>query len=617
MPIDPRMNTFTENSAPPALSQPTDLHKDQERILAEEMAGAFIRNVRTSPIFHLVLGVGVLYLLVDEINSPWLWTWATALLFGCCARAIAVLWDFGKSLPKGKRLRIQFAVSTTLSTLKGVTWGLLPLVTGLDMHSGSMGIVITFIAGIAAAGATLQAPVLSSALAFVTAVLFPGSVLLLCTGGKSTVLGIVWLVYTASLFYVAAVLHYTLRRAISLRLSQELLAKSLDEARLTAESASRAKSEFLARMSHEIRTPMNGVIGMATLGLDRARDSDIRECFEVIDQSAHALLGIINDILDISRVEAGKLRVEEQPFRIKEVVRGVVMSLGTLGRQREVKLTEEMSNQIPEIIQGDALRVTQVLTNLVGNAVKFTQPGGTVTVRLTRVEHRGPWLQLAVIDSGIGIPASIQNRIFEAFEQGDGSIARRFGGTGLGLAIAASLVSLMGGTIRCESKEGVGSTFLVELPCREGVIAESLERETRPLPQEGIDTQNKRRVLVVEDNRVNQLVTQKILEGAGYEVVTAEDGEAALSRWREEPFDLVLMDCQMPRVDGFEATRRIRTEERNGYTPIVALTAHAMEEERHKCLTAGMDDFVTKPIERHQLLEVIARRLNRAPRTQS
>ena len=382
--------------------------------------------------------------------------------------------------------------------------------------------------------------------------------------------------------------------------------RDLTEARDRAEAASRAKSEFLANMSHELRTPMNGVLGMTELVLMTPLSADQRESVTTAYNSAASLLDLLNDILDFSKIEAGKLELDASPFELRPLLESTLAVVRLTAERKGLRLGLDVDAAVPGAVVGDAGRLRQVLVNLLGNAVKFTEHGD-VRVSVQPVGPAGDRLALrfGVRDTGIGIPLDKQDRIFGAFIQADGSTTRKFGGTGLGLAISNRLVALMGGRIEVESAPGLGSLFHFTVPL--GVHAGDLHEEAAVRPRAVSASRPGLRVLLAEDNKVNQRVAQRFLERLGHTVALANDGREAVEQWQQQPFDLVLMDVQMPEMDGFEAVAAIRDAERSrgSRTPVIALTAHAMSGDRERCLAAGMDGYLTKPVKLAQLVAAI------------
>ena len=378
--------------------------------------------------------------------------------------------------------------------------------------------------------------------------------------------------------------------SIRLRLEITTVAEERERAREAAEAASRAKSQFLANMSHEIRTPMNGLLGMAEVLLDTPLSELQRRYLESLHHSGENLLDIINDILDLSKIEAGRLEVSASDFALRSTVADIVASFRERAGRKAIDLDSFIDDGVPDVLRGDMVRLRQVLTNLAGNAIKFTERGRVaIEVAPAPRQDKGKhWLRVSVRDTGIGIAPEDQSLIFDAFAQADASRSRKYGGTGLGLTISRQLIELMGGTLGLESAPGAGSTFRFDLPFETGgQVDEPAARRANELPR------LRGHVRVAEDNEVNREVARATLESFGLQVSVADDGLEVLKAVSEKNFDLILMDCQMPHLEGIEATQRIRASEKAGKggsrrrLPIVAVTANAIEGDRERFIAAG------------------------------
>jgi signal transduction histidine kinase/CheY-like chemotaxis protein len=390
---------------------------------------------------------------------------------------------------------------------------------------------------------------------------------------------------------------------------------ALSESQEKAERASAAKSEFLASMSHEIRTPMNGIIGMLELLRTANVTSQEREYLDLARESADSLLRLLNDILDFSKIEARKFELEAMPFNVRDVFEGAVQTFALRAEEKDVRFALRVSPVVPEQIVGDAGRLRQVIVNLVGNALKFTERGEVeVTVLCHSIREQEVTLEVSVRDTGIGISPDDRHRVFAAFGQADSSTSRRFGGTGLGLAITRELVDRMGGRIWVESEPGRGSVFT--FTARFGVPRTDVSPPLKSGSPDGATgavrspvSPRRLRILLAEDSLVSQKVAVQLLERRGHSVIVTANGRQALEALARESYDVILMDIEMPEMDGIEATRAIRRRETGTgqHVPIIAMTAHAIKGDRERFLAAGMDNYIAKPVDPAQLYEIVER----------
>ena len=508
--------------------------------------------------------------------------------------------------------RMLFLVGLTLA---GICWGMAGWFFLNSTEILPRILVILIVVGMNAGAARSLAPVLLSYWLYIACTFVPilARIIWVNHPGAWALVSITVL-YAAFLIHTTHLHHVALRQLYRLIFENEALVLTLSQAKQRAEAASQSKSEFLANMSHEIRTPMNGIMGMLQVLQASTLNAEQRHCADVATSSAEALMQLLNDILDLSKIESGKLDFESLPFSPVTAANEVMSLLRSNAEEKHLALTFAPGPDVPATIVGDVVRLKQVLFNLIGNAIKFTDTGSvTVNLAVVRLEPPNVTLRFSVTDTGIGLDSSMRQKIFQVFTQGDSSMSRRFGGTGLGLAISQRLVDRMSGVIVVESRPGEGSTFSFEFTQPIGPDIGAPRAGTpatviRPLSG---------RILIVEDDRVNQHVIRLIVEKIGLQCTVVDNGESAVELAARKLWDAVLMDCQMPGMDGYEATQKIRSRLNGHRLPIIALTANAMAEDRAACTAAGMDDFLAKPVRREELYACLAKWLQPTAGNQS
>ncbi len=593
-----------------AESSATSVRSGIERKVDVEMTRLLYRSAGFGLFSNFVLALVLVAAALGTVPAGLNGGWLAAIVLVSVARH-ALNRAFTRADARGESLERWRSPFIAGVAVAGVIWGLAGWLY-FPAEPASLQLPVSLIlVGLNAGAARSLASVPVAFHLYVLTTLAPLCVRFATSPAGGWTLSFIAFTYALFLINTARLHHRELWRLWQLNFQHEEMVQTLNEARERADAANRAKSGFLATMSHEIRTPMNGIMGMLQVLEDSPLSADQRSQVQIATTSAESLMRLLNDILDFSKIESGKLEFELRPFSLRESLEEVVALLRAAAAAKGLRIELQSAGSLPEFVLGDSTRLKQVLINLAGNAVKFTACGGiTVAATQVRSDARTAAVRFAVRDSGIGIDAATRGKLFQVFSQGDSSMSRRYGGSGLGLAISQRLVEHMGGSIALESTPGQGSEFSFELTFP---IANAPAEPPAPAAPEPRALQG--RVLVVEDDPVNQQVIQLMLSRFGLRSHVIADGFAAVQVALEQPWDLVIMDCQMPGLDGPEATRRIRRgrSDRSRPLPIIALTANARPEDRAASTAAGMDDFLTKPVRQEDLRACLARWLPAAP----
>ena len=567
-------------------------------------------------IFIAIASIAIFFSLQSVIPAGPLAAWALLMVILSGLR-LYLCHLFMKRVQSARAKKTLAKLYLILTGIFGVAWGVLALLPNALQTIYSQSFIIFIMVGVLFITVTvLSSNRLAQILYSTPLPLTVAGVILTTSNPLAVQVSVLVLIFLMFMIWLGRQHYNSLVTSLIVHFTNEELISQLEAAIESETVANRAKSEFLANMSHEIRTPMNGVLGMAELLQKTDLSHKQRRYTKVIQESGELLLSIINDILDFSKIEAGKLELESIPFDLKDLIRDVVRMLSSSASAKGLELNICIPDEARLNLKGDPTRIRQVLTNLVANGIKFTE-NGKVIVRATIINEndRQVTLQVAVEDTGIGIGPEVQQQLFKPFSQADGSTTRKYGGTGLGLAISSELVSRMGGVLECDSEPGKGSNFFFTLQLELVSEAESEKYLSDPVGKNNSVPDSTKHldihILVAEDNLTNQEVISGMLKGIVSRVTLVSNGQEAVDSVSKTTCDLILMDCQMPIMDGYQATSVIRQkEEKEGlgkHIPIIALTANALEGDRDKCILAGMDDYISKPFNQDDIDAIFIR----------
>ncbi|MDX2416702.1 MAG: ATP-binding protein [Xanthomonadales bacterium] len=593
----------------------------EDEVVASELTQILYSNGLTSNFAVLAATAIIFYVFKDKLSIAHLQGWSLYMVGNVVFRLYLMVRykREDKTTVKHHIFKRYYLIGTAAIALG---WTVISAL-GLSVPSFEYRLYIVLLI-VSLSGAAV--PVLGSSMLAIYLYILPPAIitvlLLFSHGGMDIATGIALGIFTLMTLRSGKNLYETLLSSITLRIRNQVMAgnlekvvaertRELEESRDIAEKANRTKSEFLANMSHEIRTPINGIIHFSRLALSGEMSPESRDFIEKQKSSSTSLLRIINDILDLSKIESGRLNIENIVFSMENLLKESMDVFSISAEEKGLQLKMNLPSNLPGNLKGDPLRVQQVLSNLISNAVKFTQQGEiTIDVCEKMGDGEKAAFEFQITDTGIGMTEEQQMNLFQPFQQGDSSTTRKYGGTGLGLVISKNLIERMGGTIAVKSTNGKGTSFTFMLPF-EYSDSEADTLETEKFSE--IDLTNRMarirgaEILVAEDNELNQFIITTILESAGFHVTVADNGQEALEQLEVHSFDLVLMDIQMPVMDGFEATKEIRRNKKWAKLPVFAMTANVMQEDINKCLAVGMNAHLCKPLDMEQLNHALAK----------